>query len=215
MPGCPSVVRVPGAALDAILTRSLLRGAGPRQDDRVRMISAAIVAVPGSAHRESPAARSEHRVPGPGRGGLGGRPGRSCCGDGRPGADRTAGLREDDRTWQGAGGAGGVLAPLLTTAVAAFRVAESQALNTSGTDACRAPARSFGEGRNRARAQKTGCPRPSRPAPRVKSDGQQTTAVRRPGPAERQPQVHQRTRKGTRQVHGTPVTIGQSCLIST
>ena len=38
-----------------------------------------------------------------------------------------------DVTWQGADGAGGVLAPLFTTAVAAFRVAESQALNTSGT----------------------------------------------------------------------------------
>jgi len=38
-----------------------------------------------------------------------------------------------DVTWQGAGGAGGALAPLFTTAVAAFRVAESQALNTSGT----------------------------------------------------------------------------------
>jgi hypothetical protein len=38
-----------------------------------------------------------------------------------------------DVTWQGAGGAGGVLPPLFTTAVAAFRVAESQALNTSGT----------------------------------------------------------------------------------
>jgi hypothetical protein len=38
-----------------------------------------------------------------------------------------------DITWQGAGGAGGVLPPLFTTAVAAFRVAESQALNTSGT----------------------------------------------------------------------------------
>jgi hypothetical protein len=37
-----------------------------------------------------------------------------------------------DVTWQGAGGAGGVLPPLFTTAVAAFRVAESQALNTSG-----------------------------------------------------------------------------------
>jgi hypothetical protein len=37
-----------------------------------------------------------------------------------------------DVTWQGAGGAGGVLASLFTTAVAAFRVAESQALNTSG-----------------------------------------------------------------------------------
>ena len=38
-----------------------------------------------------------------------------------------------DVTWQGAGGAGGALPPLFTTAVAAFRVAESQALNTSGT----------------------------------------------------------------------------------
>jgi hypothetical protein len=37
-----------------------------------------------------------------------------------------------DITWQGAGGAGGALPPLFTTAVAAFRVAESQALNTSG-----------------------------------------------------------------------------------
>jgi len=37
-----------------------------------------------------------------------------------------------DVTWQGAGGVGGVLPPLLTTAVAVFRVAESQALNTSG-----------------------------------------------------------------------------------
>ena len=37
-----------------------------------------------------------------------------------------------DITWQGAGGAGGVLPPLFTTATAAFRVAESQALNTSG-----------------------------------------------------------------------------------
>jgi hypothetical protein len=40
-----------------------------------------------------------------------------------------------DVTWQGAGGAGGAggaLPPLFTTAVAAFRVAESQALNTSG-----------------------------------------------------------------------------------
>ena len=38
-----------------------------------------------------------------------------------------------DITWRGAGGAGGVLAPLFTTAAAAFRVAESQALDTSGT----------------------------------------------------------------------------------
>jgi hypothetical protein len=38
-----------------------------------------------------------------------------------------------DVTWQGAGGAGGAVAPLFTTAEAAFQVAESQALNTSGT----------------------------------------------------------------------------------
>jgi hypothetical protein len=37
-----------------------------------------------------------------------------------------------DVTWQGAGGAGGALPPLFTIATAAFRVAESQALNTSG-----------------------------------------------------------------------------------
>jgi hypothetical protein len=37
-----------------------------------------------------------------------------------------------DITWQGAGGAGGALPPLFTTTTAAFRVAESQALNTSG-----------------------------------------------------------------------------------
>lgn len=37
-----------------------------------------------------------------------------------------------DITWRGAGGAGGVLPPLYTTAVAAFRVAKSQALDTSG-----------------------------------------------------------------------------------
>jgi len=37
-----------------------------------------------------------------------------------------------DVTWQGAGGAGGVLAPLQTVAAAEFQVAESQALNTSG-----------------------------------------------------------------------------------
>lgn len=35
-------------------------------------------------------------------------------------------------TWTGPGGAGGVLAPLQTVAAAQFRVAESQALNTSG-----------------------------------------------------------------------------------
>jgi hypothetical protein len=38
-----------------------------------------------------------------------------------------------DITWHGAGGAGGVLPPLFTTAAAAFQVAESQALDTSGT----------------------------------------------------------------------------------
>jgi hypothetical protein len=37
-----------------------------------------------------------------------------------------------DITWAGAGGAGGVLAPIQTVAAAEFRVAESQALNTSG-----------------------------------------------------------------------------------
>jgi len=37
-----------------------------------------------------------------------------------------------DITWQGTGGAGGALAPLQTVAAAEFRVAESQALNTSG-----------------------------------------------------------------------------------
>jgi hypothetical protein len=37
-----------------------------------------------------------------------------------------------DITWQGAGGAGGALAPLQTVAAAQFQVAESQALNTSG-----------------------------------------------------------------------------------
>jgi hypothetical protein len=36
-----------------------------------------------------------------------------------------------DITWQGDGGAGGVLAPLQTVAAAEFRVAESQALDTS------------------------------------------------------------------------------------
>jgi hypothetical protein len=37
-----------------------------------------------------------------------------------------------DITWAGPGGAGGALAPLETTGAAEFRVAESQALNTSG-----------------------------------------------------------------------------------
>jgi hypothetical protein len=37
-----------------------------------------------------------------------------------------------DITWAGTGGAGGVLAPLQTVAAAEFRVAEAQALNTSG-----------------------------------------------------------------------------------
>jgi hypothetical protein len=37
-----------------------------------------------------------------------------------------------DITWVGTGGAGGALAPLETVAAAQFRVAESQALNTSG-----------------------------------------------------------------------------------
>jgi hypothetical protein len=37
-----------------------------------------------------------------------------------------------DITWAGPAGAGGALAPLQTVAAAAFRVAESQALNTNG-----------------------------------------------------------------------------------
>jgi hypothetical protein len=37
-----------------------------------------------------------------------------------------------DITWEGTGGAGGALPPLQTVAAAEFRVAESQALNTSG-----------------------------------------------------------------------------------
>jgi hypothetical protein len=37
-----------------------------------------------------------------------------------------------DITWKGTGGAGGVLPPLRTVAAAQFRVAESQALNSSG-----------------------------------------------------------------------------------
>jgi hypothetical protein len=37
-----------------------------------------------------------------------------------------------DITWAGPAGAGGVLAPIQTVAAAEFRVAESQALNTSG-----------------------------------------------------------------------------------
>jgi hypothetical protein len=36
-----------------------------------------------------------------------------------------------DITWTSTGGAGGVMPPLQTTAAAQFRVAESQALNTS------------------------------------------------------------------------------------
>ena len=36
-----------------------------------------------------------------------------------------------DITWAGDGGAGGVLPPLHTAAAAEFRVAESQAVNTS------------------------------------------------------------------------------------
>jgi hypothetical protein len=108
-----------------------------------------------------------------------------------------------DVTWRGAGGAGGVLPPLFTTAVAAFRVAESQALDTSG-GTCRPPGASTV---SRARAgtvpARTGprCPRPSRPAPEVKSDGRRTTAVRRArtgGKAARGiSQVHERTMPGT------------------
>jgi hypothetical protein len=52
---------------------------------------------------------------------------------GQPGgAFQAAAAITCDVTGRGAGGAGGALAPLFTTAVAAFRVAESQALNTSG-----------------------------------------------------------------------------------
>jgi hypothetical protein len=50
VPGCPFAGRVAGAALDGIPTLGLLRGAGPRQGDRVRAVSAAIVAVPKRAH---------------------------------------------------------------------------------------------------------------------------------------------------------------------
>ena len=52
---------------------------------------------------------------------------------GQPGGAYTATVTITwDIAWHGAGGAGGVLPPLFTTAVAAFRVAESQALDTSG-----------------------------------------------------------------------------------
>jgi hypothetical protein len=52
---------------------------------------------------------------------------------GQPGGAFTASATITwDITWQGAGGAGGALPPLFTTATAAFQVAESQALNTSG-----------------------------------------------------------------------------------
>jgi hypothetical protein len=50
---------------------------------------------------------------------------------GRPGgAYRVTVTITWDITWTGTGGAGGALAPLDTVAAAAFRVAESQALNT-------------------------------------------------------------------------------------
>ena len=53
---------------------------------------------------------------------------------GQPGGAFTATVTITwDVAWQGTGGAGGVLAPLETTATAAFEVAESQALNTGGT----------------------------------------------------------------------------------
>ena len=95
-----------------------------------------------------------------------------------------------DVTWRGAG------LPLLSTAaVAAFRVAESQALNTSGgtsrpPGAKAVPARAattstYSQGVSVLQA-----------APCLKSDGWQTTAARRPGPAERQPGVDQRYTKG-------------------
>ena len=61
----------------------------------------------------------------------------TCHGAGTPytSADNPASASPDcghTYTRSSAGQPGGVLAPLFTTAVAAFRVAESQALNTSG-----------------------------------------------------------------------------------
>jgi hypothetical protein len=51
---------------------------------------------------------------------------------GQPGAYRVTVAITWDITWVATGGAGGALAPLHTAAAAQFRVAESQALNTSG-----------------------------------------------------------------------------------
>ena len=61
-----------------------------------------------------------------------------------------------DITWQGTGGAGGVLAPLQTVAAAEFRVAESQALNTQRRLTMAVLTRS----------RRSGRPRPSGQAPR-------------------------------------------------
>jgi hypothetical protein len=53
---------------------------------------------------------------------------------GQPGGAFTATVTITwDVAWSGTGGAGGVLAPLETTATARFEVAESQALNTGGS----------------------------------------------------------------------------------
>ena len=57
--------------------------------------------------------------------------GRSSAGQPR-GAYRVAATITWDVTWQATGGAGGTLPPLFSTAAAAFRVAESQTVNTAG-----------------------------------------------------------------------------------
>jgi hypothetical protein len=57
--------------------------------------------------------------------------GRSSAGQPR-GAYRVAATITWDVTWQATGGAGGTLPPLFSRSAAAFRVAESQAVNTAG-----------------------------------------------------------------------------------
>jgi hypothetical protein len=57
--------------------------------------------------------------------------GRSSAGQPR-GAYRVAATITWDVTWHATGGAGGTLPPLFSTSAAAFRVAESQAVNTAG-----------------------------------------------------------------------------------
>jgi hypothetical protein len=57
--------------------------------------------------------------------------GRSSAGQPR-GAYRVAATITWDVTWQATGGAGGTLPPLFSTSAAAFRVAESQTVNTAG-----------------------------------------------------------------------------------